>query len=174
MNSNLAVVSPDGPRTLEEAVVIPDAPRTLEEALAALAESEAENLRLREAVVDKAKAATLLTELSIKNGGLELQLEGGMCQLFAHSFADQFRKSGAENYLEMSFRTEDGMDLQVTLQRVRGKTPGRLRTEADARTRVVEDLARGALQAWSSTSGNVPEAMNAIKGYFAEKDGPVA
>jgi hypothetical protein len=96
-------------------------------------ELEEENAKLREALADKVSAATMLREISIKDGGINMALEGGASQVLAAAFADQFREKGGANYLEIGFTTPDGLNLLVTLQNVNGKTPGRLKAEADAR-----------------------------------------
>jgi hypothetical protein len=104
----------------------------LSDVAALVAQLEAENDRLRLALVDKVMAQTMLHELCIKDGGINMRYSGGAAQLLAEAFGEQFESSGATNYLEVGFDTSNGVRLLVTLQRCDGKTPATLKTEADA------------------------------------------
>lgn len=95
-----------------------------------LAEVEAENERLRRELSGKLISSTLLTELTTNSDGLFMGLKGGAAQLLAGAFADQFRGTGATNYLELRF-TNDDLNLLVTLQNLAGKTPHQLRADAE-------------------------------------------
>ena len=150
------------------------------EALAALEFINEENGNLRRGVADSAVAATMLTEMVMNKSGLTLQLEGGACQLLANTFADQFREQGGVNFVEMGFTAKDGLRLIVTMQKVNGKTPAQLRTEADQRAAAaeqreqhIERLARDVLTTEHHRDGGLA-ARQALKAYFAEKDGPYA
>ena len=96
-----------------------------------LAAAEKENIKLREALAEKVTSETVLRDLSIGNGSINASFEGGVVHLFVDSLANQFVESGAANYLEMQFHSEATGPLLLTLQRVNGKTPHQLRTEAE-------------------------------------------
>lgn len=66
---------------------------------------------------------TNIKSMNVVDGGLNIELEGGACQLLAESFADQFAESGATNYLEMSFYSEKTGSLVVTMQKSGAITP---------------------------------------------------
>lgn len=105
---------------------------------ARIAELETENATLRQAVADNVTSATMLTNMGIVNGGMNITLEGGACQLLADAFCEQFRNSGATNFVEMSFTGPDGLQLLVTMQKVDGKTPAQLKHEAEERVAELE------------------------------------
>ncbi len=115
-----------------------------------LAEVEAENERLREALAGRLDATTMLRELAIKEGGLFAQVEGGAAGLLAGAFIDMFDKhepQDARNYIELSFGSKLG-PIVVTVQKVNGKSPARLRAEAEAQrdslARALQDALRAA------------------------------
>jgi hypothetical protein len=91
-----------------------------------------ENDRLRAALAQKLVDSTMLTELGIVGNSLNMGLEGGAAHFLAESFGEQFREQGGANYLEARFTTSDGLNLLVTLQNVKGKTPSQYRSEAEA------------------------------------------
>ena len=93
--------------------------------------AEKENIKLREALAEKVTSETVLRDLSVGNGSINASFEGGAVHLFVDSLANQFVESGAANYLEMQFHSEATGPLLLTLQRVNGKTPHQLRTEAE-------------------------------------------
>lgn len=137
------------------------------DAAAALERLYLENEKLRQGLADKVVSETLLREMSVQNGGLNMTLEGGAARLFAASFVDQFRESGASNYLEMSFHV-DNMHLLVTLQRVAGKTPAQFRKEAEKSLASLEALAQPVVASWSD-GAPVDEPMQALALYFKNK-----
>ena len=102
---------------------------------------------LEKALKDSVLASTLLTNMAVENGGVNLSLEGGACHLIAESFSEQFKNSGATNYLEMTFESKDSDigQLLVTMQRTEGKTPGQLKHETELR---VIELERGVKEAF--------------------------
>ena len=100
--------------------------------------AEAENANLRQAVADNITSSTMLTNMGIVNGGMNITLEGGACQLLADAFCEQFRGSGATNFVEMGFTGPDNLQLLVTLQKVYGKTPAQLKREAEERVAQLE------------------------------------
>jgi hypothetical protein len=65
-----------------------------------------------------------LNSVKVDEGGLQLGIEGGACQVLVESLATQFAESGATNYLELSFNNDIVGDMVVTMQRVGGMTPG--------------------------------------------------
>lgn len=82
-------------------------------------------------VAEFVTSQTLLTGMGPDDkGGFGMQFEGGACQILAHAFADQFKRSGAINFLEVTFHSNELGELSVTMQRSNGKTPGNLLAEA--------------------------------------------
>lgn len=65
----------------------------------------------------------------------DLRFEGGMAHIVGRFLAKQFVKSGARNYIEMTFTETPGEDFIVTLQRKSGKTPHTLLREAEEKIR---------------------------------------
>lgn len=107
----------------------------------------------------------MLTGLNVHNGSFEMDLEGGPVRLFAAAFADYFKESPASNYIEMhlgSTDTEIG-ELVCTLQRKQGKTPGAMKSEAeaqrDAALTLLREVASHPLVAGSSLSDRVHEFL---------------
>jgi hypothetical protein len=131
-------------------------------------ELEAENDRLRQVLSEKIVTSTMLTEMNIIKGGVNMGLEGGAAQLLAGAFADQFRDSGAANYLELTFTSGD-LPLLVTLQRQDGKTPSQFRKEAEAKVAELEKLARDACESWRSKA-DMFAPIDAIGAYFDRKN----
>lgn len=66
------------------------------------------------------------------DGGFGFTFSGLAVQLMADSFADQFKKSGAVNYLELLFEHADVGQMTVTMQRVEGLTPAQKLAKSDA------------------------------------------
>lgn len=66
------------------------------------------------------------------DGGFGFEFSGGICQLMAEAYAEQFRQSGAINYLELLFNHSDIGPLTITMQRVEGLTPAQKFTQAEA------------------------------------------
>lgn len=65
-----------------------------------------------------------IKSLTADDKGIELNLEGGACTALAAAFFEQFKDAGAENFLELSFFHPDSGPFTVTVQKVRGETPG--------------------------------------------------
>lgn len=64
-------------------------------------------------------------------------------QIIAASIIESYRKSGAENYLEMKVMDPQTMEeYSLTIQRVAGKTPHQTRREAGERVGDLESLLR--------------------------------
>jgi hypothetical protein len=108
-----------------------------------------ENAKLRELPGRRLMDATALTGVLVADGGFNVGLEGGACQLLVESFAQQFIDSGAINYLGMTFSSKvllPGDEFMVTMQKVSGKTPHSLRLEAEAD--------RDRLEEWLRAIGN--------------------
>jgi hypothetical protein len=116
-------------------------PTAISAILADLDVAVKENERLREEMARDVMSKTMLTDVTIQNGSMGIQVEGGAAGLLANSFAEQFIDSGAENYLEVSFHHKKVGGLTVTLQRNSGKTPHMLRAKAECE----RDAAVGAL-----------------------------
>lgn len=66
------------------------------------------------------------------DGGFGFTFSGLAVQLMAESFADQFKQSGAVNYLELLFEHADVGQMTVTMQRVEGLTPAQKLAKAEA------------------------------------------
>lgn len=109
-----------------------------EAAIASSFETEALRERcekLELVLADKLNAATLLTGMNIRNGGMEIGLQGGAASLFAEMLAKEYQESGATNYMEVSFTSREcvpGEKFIVTAQRVAGQTPHQFRVQAEA------------------------------------------
>lgn len=107
---------------------------TLYHAVALLDAQAAEIDRLRNLLSEKVIDSTRLREFVVRNGGLNIELEGGACALMAQAFGKQLFESGAENYIEASFESPDYPDIgqiTVTVRREAGKTPHELRVIAE-------------------------------------------
>lgn len=77
-----------------------------------------------------------------ESGGFDLLLDGGACRFLIEAFAQQFKQSGATNYLECSFSHNELGPLTVTLQRVHGITPAQRIDQLQRRVeRYEEELA---------------------------------
>ena len=113
-------------------------PAVVLELVRRLRAADSENANLRQAVADNITSSTMLTNMGIVNGGMNITLEGGACQLLADAFCEQFRSSGATNFVEMGFTGPDNLQLLVTLQKVYGKTPAQLKREAEERVAQLE------------------------------------
>lgn len=98
---------------------------------------ERDNDNLAKALADDQIAKTLIVDLNIRNG-INLSTQGGMAGVIANIFADQFRSSGAINYLELIMKASDGLELVVTMQKKDGKTPTQLRHEAEEKVTHLE------------------------------------
>ena len=89
---------------------------------------------LRGALGDKAMRDIMIRDLAVRNGGLDLAVEGGAAGLLAEMLAKQQVDSGGVNYVELSFISKvcaPGEMFLVTVQRCAGKTPHQLRAEAE-------------------------------------------
>ncbi|EIC83346.1 hypothetical protein [Serratia sp. M24T3] len=65
------------------------------------------------------------------DGGFSFSFSGGVIQLMANAFAEQFKDSGAINYLELIFQHHELGSLNVTMQRVEGLTPAQKLTQVE-------------------------------------------
>lgn len=79
------------------------------------------------------------------DGGVGFEFSGGVCQLLAEAYTEQFRQSGAINYLELLFNHTEIGPLTITMQRVDGLTPAKklalAESERDALQEQVQKLA---------------------------------
>lgn len=73
------------------------------------------------------------------DGSFGFTFSGFAVQIMAESFADQFRESGAVNYLELLFEHKEIGPLTVTMQRTQGLTPAQKLAKAEAER---DELAR--------------------------------
>lgn len=72
--------------------------------------------------------------MTVRNGGLDMQMEGTACRLFAEWFASEFQRSGGVNYIECQFASQEVMPgevIVVTVQRAQGQTPHQLLQSAE-------------------------------------------
>lgn len=97
--------------------------------------AEKDNKILREALAERVISETMLRDLSVGNGSINANFEGGAVHLLVDALAGQFSESGSENYLEMHFHSPATGPLVATLQRVNGKTPHQLREAAEKETK---------------------------------------
>lgn len=126
-----------------------------------------ERLERAEATINDPRLAGLELDRKMASIGLE----GASCQAIAEALAEQFRRSDAANYVEMHFDHDDSEigPLFVTVQRVNGKTPHQLRTEAEdaashAHNAAVESAARLADEEGAMTTrGPLSSAIRAMK-----------
>lgn len=138
---------------------------------AALAAAEAENDLLRQHAAKQINDSTLLTGINIGNGSMDIGMQGGAARVLAESFFDQFIESGAENFLEVRFDSQEklpGKSMVVTLQLVDGLTPAQKIAElkaalaaAEARNATLTDEAAR----WQWLSENVMYAEFRQRGY---------
>jgi len=78
-----------------------------------------------------------------KDGGFGFEFSGGVCQLLAEAYADQFKQSGAINYLELLFDHTEIGPLTITMQRVEGLTPAQKLAKVEAeRDALAAELSR--------------------------------
>ena len=95
----------------------------------------AEVAGLREELAQKVVDQTMLTGLTVQDGGLTMGLQGGAAGLLAEMLTQQFKDGGGINYLQLSFTSSvalPGEAFIVTVQKCSGKTPHQLRMEAEA------------------------------------------
>lgn len=106
------------------------------------------------------------------DGSFGFTFSGFAVQLMAESFVDQFKSSGAVNYLELVFEHVDVGQMTVTMQRVEGLTPAQKLAQAEARIEELElrhrqrdrdDFIRGITHPASLYTAD--EAMEAIAEY---------
>lgn len=83
---------------------------------------------LEEYVVEQA----FLQGMKPCEGGFEFEIRGLAAQMLAASFVGQFKGSGATNYLEFQMSHPETGPFTITMQRSYGKTPGQLRSGAEA------------------------------------------
>lgn len=85
-----------------------------------------DNELLRQHAAREISDNTMLTGLSMSNGGINMGIEGGAAGLLVESFVHQFKNTGGINYVELMFTSTEvmpGERFTVTLQRVNGLTP---------------------------------------------------
>jgi hypothetical protein len=106
--------------------------------------------------------------------GFNIGLSGIACQLFASSFAGQFKGSGAMNFLQVNMEHPEMGAFYVTIQRAEGKTPAQLKREAElerdvARAELAQLKAAAAAQAAPAaqplTEVQVQDVMHLVAEY---------
>lgn len=106
------------------------------------------------------------------DGSFGFSFSGFAVQLMAESMAQQFKDSGAVNYLELLFHHKDIGPMTVTMQREEGLTPAQKLAQAEARIQELElrhrqrdrdDFIRGITHPASLYTAD--EAMEAIAEY---------
>ncbi len=79
-----------------------------------------------------------ILSMDIADGSLKIGIDGrGIGQVMAHAYWELLTESKADNYVEMRFGRGD-RELSVTVQKVAGKTPAQLRSEAEKRAEAAE------------------------------------
>lgn len=73
-----------------------------------------------------------------QDGSFGFTFSGLAVQLMADCFADQFKSSGAINYLELLFEHAEVGEMTVTMQRVEGLTPAQKLAAAERRIAELE------------------------------------
>lgn len=121
-----------GPASMGQRLRAFDALASLRQQAEQIAELEGERDKLIQGIAQGLDGQTLLTDLALREGGLYAGIEGGAAGLLAAGFAEQFVEAGGINYVEVSFTHPKTGPLVVTLQRTQGKTPHKLRAEAEA------------------------------------------
>jgi len=96
------------------------------------------------------------------DGGFGFEFSGGICQLMAEAYAEQFRQSGAINYLELLFHHSDIGPLTITMQRVEGLTPAQKLAQAEAQR---DDLLAAAAEILTHRDGDLP-----TRGWLRDND----
>lgn len=110
----------------------------------ALREILKENELLRKHAAKEISDSTLLTGISVSNGGINMGLEGGAAALLVESFVSQFKAEGGINYVELSFTSTQvmpGERFVVTVQRVDGLTPAQKLAAAEAELKTLRKAA---------------------------------
>lgn len=77
-----------------------------------------------------------------QDGSFGFTFSGLAVQLMADCFADQFKSSGAINYLELLFEHAEVGEMTVTIQRVEGLTPAQKLAAAEQRITELEQAMR--------------------------------
>ncbi|CAM3961623.1 hypothetical protein [Serratia silvae] len=72
------------------------------------------------------------------DGSFGFSFSGFAVRLMAGAFAEQFKASGAINYLELTFKHDDVGPMTVTMQRVEGLTPVQKLAAAEQRAEAAE------------------------------------
>ena len=75
-------------------------------------------------------ASAVIDELGFNQNRVELIVRQPVISLFLLEFSEFWIESGAENYIEMAGTDNRVGDFTITIQRVDGKTPHQLKTEA--------------------------------------------
>lgn len=108
-----------------------------------------ENEKLHEQLAQKLVDQAFINDIAVKNGSLHMQMEGGLLNIMADSFASMIMESGAENYLECSFGSKQFLPdemLLLTIQRCKGETPHQLRTLAESRLQQISEAKEDCFQ----------------------------
>jgi len=74
-----------------------------------------------------------LLGVEVHGSMMEMGLKGGAAQMLAAMFVEQFKDTGAKNYIEVSFHHNDLGRIIVTVQRADGLTPADKLREAEAK-----------------------------------------
>lgn len=88
-----------------------------------------------------------------EGGGFGFEFSGGVCQLMAEAFAEQFKHSGAINYLELLFDHSDIGPLTITMQRVDGLTPAHKLAKAESERDALQQKLDAVLAGLDSLAG---------------------
>ncbi|MGS5470454.1 hypothetical protein ACVD1N_25150 [Vibrio parahaemolyticus] len=65
-----------------------------------------------------------LNDMQVEEKGVSMQLSGSPLHILADSFVEQFKETGAENYLEIKFTHKETQEVYtLTIQKASGMTP---------------------------------------------------
>ncbi|EKN3396524.1 hypothetical protein O1Y80_004787 [Yersinia enterocolitica] len=105
------------------------------------------------------------------DGSFGFTFSGLAIQIMAESFADQFKSSGAVNYLELLFDHSEVGPLTVTMQRVDGLTPAQKLATAEAALSAANEKLKGEQVpvAVIVLSKNWPDTGRKVIDYYIEK-----
>lgn len=105
---------------------------------------------------------------------MEIGLKGGMAQVVAAGFIEQFKDVGAKNYIQIGFTSDAYGPFTVTIQRVYGKSPTQVLNEAEEVLREAQGLLEGEY-GHGVDNGNWPTiapVIRRMRDYFADRPHP--
>lgn len=104
-----------------------------------------------------------------KDGSFGSTFSGFAIQMMAECFANQFKSSGAINYLELLFEHVDIGEMTVTMQRVEGLTPAGKLAAAECRIAELESGKLSIPAGWKIAPTTATRSMVKVGGAAARK-----